>query len=133
MTDELDRHYALLEERVRARTKQLEAAKIQAESANEAKTVFIANISHELRTPLNGILGMTAIAMAETDMQKVQNSLKLIFRSGELLLHILTELLTFSKNVLKRTKLEERDFSVMDIALQIKSIFGCLLYTSRCV
>ena len=126
MTDELDRHYALLEERVRARTKQLEAAKIQAESANEAKTVFIANISHELRTPLNGILGMTAIAMAETDMQKVQNSLKLIFRSGELLLHILTELLTFSKNVLKRTKLEERDFSVMDIALQIKSIFGKL-------
>ncbi|CDO91689.1 unnamed protein product [Kluyveromyces dobzhanskii CBS 2104] len=126
MTDELDRHYALLEERVHARTKQLEAAKIQAESANEAKTVFIANISHELRTPLNGILGMTAIAMAETDMQKVQNSLKLIFRSGELLLHILTELLTFSKNVLKRTKLEEREFSVMDIALQIKSIFGKL-------
>ncbi|BAP71492.1 osmosensing histidine protein kinase SLN1 [Kluyveromyces marxianus] len=126
MTDELDRHYALLEERVRARTKQLEAAKIQAEFANEAKTVFIANISHELRTPLNGILGMTAIAMAETDMQKVQNSLKLIFRSGELLLHILTELLTFSKNVLKRTKLEERDFSVMDIALQVKSIFGKL-------
>lgn len=126
MTDELDRHYALLEERVRARTKQLEAAKIQAESANEAKTVFIANISHELRTPLNGILGMTAIAMAETDIDKVQSSLKLIFRSGELLLHILTELLTFSKNVLKRTKLEERDFSILDIALQIKSIFGKL-------
>ncbi|SSD61523.1 related to Osmosensing histidine protein kinase SLN1 [Saccharomycodes ludwigii] len=126
MTDELDRHYALLEDRVRARTKQLEHAKIEAESANEAKTVFIANISHELRTPLNGILGMTAIAMAEKDMDKVQNSLKLIFRSGELLLHILTELLTFSKNVLKRTKLEERDFLLEDVALQIKSIFGKL-------
>lgn len=126
MTDELDRHYALLEDRVRARTKQLEAAKIEAEAANEAKTVFIANISHELRTPLNGILGMTAIAMAENDIQKVKNSLKLIFRSGELLLHILTELLTFSKNVLKRTKLEERNFSIIDIALQVKSIFGKL-------
>ncbi|QHS73875.1 histidine kinase [Saccharomyces paradoxus] len=124
MTDALDQHYALLEDRVRARTKQLEAAKIEAEAANEAKTVFIANISHELRTPLNGILGMTAISMEETDVSKIRNSLKLIFRSGELLLHILTELLTFSKNVLQRTKLEKRDFCITDVALQIKSIFG---------
>lgn len=124
MTDALDQHYALLEDRVRARTKQLEAAKIQAEAANEAKTVFIANISHELRTPLNGILGMTAISMEETDIAKIRNSLKLIFRSGELLLHILTELLTFSKNVLKRTALEKRNFCITDVALQIKSIFG---------
>lgn len=124
MTDALDQHYALLEDRVRARTKQLEAAKIEAEKANEAKTVFIANISHELRTPLNGILGMTAISMEEEDMSKIRNSLKLIFRSGELLLHILTELLTFSKNVLQRTKLEKRNFCITDVALQIKSIFG---------
>ncbi|QLQ81966.1 hypothetical protein HG537_0G02200 [Torulaspora globosa] len=124
MTDALDQHYALLEDRVRARTKQLEAAKIEAEAANEAKTVFIANISHELRTPLNGILGMTAISMEERDIGKIHNSLKLIFRSGELLLHILTELLTFSKNVLQRTKLEKRDFNITDVALQIKSIFG---------
>lgn len=124
MTDALDQHYALLEDRVRARTRQLEAAKIEAEAANEAKTVFIANISHELRTPLNGILGMTAISMEERDVDKVQNSLKLIFRSGELLLHILTELLTFSKNVLQRTKLEKRDFNITDVALQIKSIFS---------
>lgn len=124
MTDALDQHYALLEDRVRARTKQLEAAKIEAEAANEAKTVFIANISHELRTPLNGILGMTAISMEETDITKIRNSLKLIFRSGELLLHILTELLTFSKNVLKRTALEKRNFCITDVALQIKSIFG---------
>lgn len=124
MTDALDEHYALLEDRVRARTKQLEAAKIEAEAANEAKTVFIANISHELRTPLNGILGMTAISMEETDIDKIQSSLKLIFRSGELLLHILTELLTFSKNVLQRTKLEKRDFNITDVVMQIKSIFG---------
>lgn len=126
MTDDLDRQYSQLEDRVRARTKQLEAAKIQAEAANEAKTVFIANISHELRTPLNGILGMTAIAMTEKDQDKIQDSLKLIFRSGELLLHILTELLTFSKNSLKRSKLEKSDFTTMEVALQVKSIFGKL-------
>lgn len=131
MTLELDRQYSHLEDRVRARTKELEAAKVQAdmarqqaEKANEAKTVFIANISHELRTPLNGILGMTSVAMSEKDLDKIQNSLELIFRSGELLLHILIQLLTFSKNQLDKSKLQKKNFLVIEVASQIKSIFG---------
>ncbi|ODV95900.1 hypothetical protein PACTADRAFT_49337 [Pachysolen tannophilus NRRL Y-2460] len=126
MTDELDRQYTHLEDRVRERTRELEKAKIEAESANEAKTVFISQISHELRTPLNGILGLCSVCMSETDINTIQESLKLVFRSGELLLHILTELLTFSKNTLKKSKLENRDFKILDIAWQIKSIFGKL-------
>lgn len=131
MTLELDRQYTHLEDRVRARTKELEAAKVQAdmarqqaEKANEAKTVFIANISHELRTPLNGILGMTSVAMSETDIDKIQNSLELIFRSGELLLHILIQLLTFSKNQLDKSKLQKKNFQVIEIVSQINSIFA---------
>ncbi|VEU20240.1 DEKNAAC101188 [Brettanomyces naardenensis] len=131
MTEELDRQYAHLEDRVRARTRELEAAKVQAdtarqqaEAANEAKTVFIANISHELRTPLNGILGMTSIAMAEKDTKKIQSSLELIFRSGELLLHILTQLLTFSKNQLDKSKLQKNNFMLIEVASQIHSIFN---------
>ncbi|QPG77100.1 hypothetical protein FOA43_004503 [Brettanomyces nanus] len=130
MTEELDKQYAHLEDRVRARTKELEIAKIQADSArqqaeaaNEAKTVFIANISHELRTPLNGILGMTSIAMAEKESKKIQSSLELIFRSGELLLHILTQLLTFSKNQLDKSKPQKKNFMIIEVASQIKSIF----------
>lgn len=131
MTLELEKQYTHLEDRVRARTKELEAAKVQADSArkqaedaNEAKTVFIANISHELRTPLNGILGMTSVAMTEEDPSKIQSSLDLIFRSGELLLHILTQLLTFSKNQLDKSKLQKKNFLMVDVALQIYSIFG---------
>ncbi|KAG7926753.1 hypothetical protein KL925_003038 [Ogataea polymorpha] len=131
MTEELDLQYAHLEDRVRARTKELEVAKIQAdaarqqaEAANEAKTVFIANISHELRTPLNGILGMTSVAMAETDVDRIHSSLELIFRSGELLLHLLTQLLTFSKNQLQRSKLQKRTFQISELASQTESIFG---------
>lgn len=131
MTEELETQYRFLEERVRMRTRELEASKIEAESANEAKTVFIANISHELRTPLNGILGMTAIAMEEKDRSRIDESLKLIYRSGELLLHILTELLTYSKNTLNRSKLEPIDFKVPHVADQVMSVFGNLAQDQR--
>ncbi|EGW34528.1 uncharacterized protein SPAPADRAFT_134241 [Spathaspora passalidarum NRRL Y-27907] len=131
MTEELDKQYTHLEDRVKLRTKELEASKIEAEAANEAKTVFIANISHELRTPLNGILGMTSIAMEEEDQTRIQDSLKLIHRSGELLLHILTELLTYSKNTLNRSKLEKSNFQILEIVYQIKSIFNKLAQDQR--
>lgn len=131
MTEELEKQYTHLEDRVRSRTKELEASKIEAEAANEAKTVFIANISHELRTPLNGILGMTSIAMDETDQLQIQDSLKLIHRSGELLLHILTELLTYSKNTLNRSKLERSNFQILEILYQVRSIFGKLTVDQR--
>lgn len=131
MTEELDRQYTHLEDRVKLRTKELEALKLEAEAANEAKTIFIANISHELRTPLNGILGMTSIAMDEPDNSRIQDSLKLIHRSGELLLHILTELLTYSKNSLNRSKLEKSHFQILEIVDQVQSIFGKLAIDQR--
>lgn len=131
MTGELEKQYSHLEDRVKMRTKELEASKVEAEAANEAKTVFIANISHELRTPLNGILGMTSIAMEETDQGQIQDSLKLIHRSGELLLHILTELLTFSKNTLNRAKLEKSNFQILEVVHQVRSIFGKLALDQR--
>lgn len=131
MTEELEKQYTHLEDRVKQRTKELEASKIEAEAANEAKTVFIANISHELRTPLNGILGMTSIAMEETDHLQIQDSLKLIHRSGELLLHIFTELLTYSKNTLNRSKLEKSNFQILEVAHQVKSIFGKVALDQR--
>ncbi|QRG38747.1 hypothetical protein FDK38_003165 [Candidozyma auris] len=131
MTAELEKQYTHLEDRVKMRTKELEASKIEAEAANESKTIFIANISHELRTPLNGILGMTSIAMDDDDPSSIHDSLKLIHRSGELLLHILTELLTYSKNTLNRSKLEKSNFQVLEILYQIKSIFGKLALDQR--
>ena len=43
--------------RIAERTDALEAAKLTAERANEAKSTFLATMSHEIRTPMNGIIG----------------------------------------------------------------------------
>ncbi|KAK9387481.1 hypothetical protein V1515DRAFT_600762 [Lipomyces mesembrius] len=123
MTEELRKQYEHLEDRVRERTQELEAAKMQAEAANEAKSVFIANITHELRTPLNGILGMTAVSLTETNPHRIQKSLNIIHKSGELLLHLLTDLLIFSRNQLGKMPLEEKEFRLMEIVSQLKAIF----------
>ncbi len=124
MSEELVMQYERLEERVRERTQELELSKKAAEAANESKTLFIANISHELKTPLNGILGMTAVCMQEEDQTKIKRSLGIIYKSGDLLLHLLTDLLTFSKNKFgQQLTLDEREFRLADISSQILSIF----------
>ena len=124
MSDELMMQYERLEERVQERTRELELSKKAAEAANESKTLFIANISHEFRTPLNAILGLTAVCMEEAEMTKIQRSLGIIYKSGDLLLHLLTDLLTFSKNQMgQQLTLEEKEFRLGDIGAQILSIF----------
>lgn len=124
MSDELMTQYARLEERVAERTQELEISKKAAEAANESKTLFIANISHELKTPLNGILGMCAVCMGEDDLDRIKKSLQVVYKSGDLLLHLLNDLLTFSKNQIGQSlSLEEKEFSLSDVQSQIKTIF----------
>jgi osomolarity two-component system sensor histidine kinase SLN1 len=124
MADELMIQYTRLEERVAERTRELETAKKAAETANESKTLFIANISHELKTPLNGILGMCAVCMGEDDLPRIKKSLQVVYKSGDLLLHLLNDLLTFSKNEVDQAiRLDEKEFSLADIKSQILTIF----------
>lgn len=124
MTDELMLQYESLEAKVAERTRELEISKKAAEAANESKTLFIANISHELKTPLNGILGMCAVCMGEDDLPRIKRSLQVVYKSGDLLLHLLNDLLTFSKNQIgQQLSLEEREFGLADIKIQILTIF----------
>ncbi|KAL2759023.1 hypothetical protein ACRALDRAFT_2098084 [Sodiomyces alcalophilus JCM 7366] len=124
MSDELVKQYTSLDDKVAERTMELEISKKAAEAANESKTLFIANLSHELKTPLNGILGMCAVCMEETDIVRIKQSLKTLYKSGELLLHLLEDLLSFSKNQIGRqVSLEEKEFRLADIRTQVLSIF----------
>ena len=124
MSDELAMQYERLEERVKMRTAELEKSKKAAEAANESKTLFIANISHELKTPLNGILGLTTVCMNEDDLGRIRSTLNTIYKSGDLLLHLLTDLLTFSKNeVGQQLSIDEADFRLNDLSSQLLPTF----------
>ncbi|KUI74092.1 Two-component system protein B [Cytospora mali] len=124
MSDELLKQYTSLDQKVAERTQELEISKKAAEAANESKTLFIANISHELKTPLNGIMGMCAVCMEEDDIVRIKQSLKTLYKSGDLLLHLLEDLLSFSKNQIgHQISLEEREFRLGEIRSQILSIF----------
>ncbi|KXS98347.1 hypothetical protein AC578_4651 [Pseudocercospora eumusae] len=125
MSDELYVQYTRLEERVRQRTIELEHSKKAAEAANESKTLFVANVSHELKTPLNGILGMCAVCMEEDDPSRLKQSLGIIYKSGDLLLRTLSDLLTFSTNQVGHQvlKLDEKEFFLRDLESQVFAIF----------
>lgn len=59
----LQASYADLEDKVAARTRDLERANQHLETANQHKSQFLANMSHELRTPLHAVLGYTQLIL----------------------------------------------------------------------
>jgi PAS domain S-box-containing protein len=78
----------------------LREAKEEAESANQAKSLFLANISHELRTPMHGILGFSSLgieSVATATPEKLSRCFQQIEKSGHTLLALLNDLLDLAK------------------------------------
>jgi PAS domain S-box-containing protein len=99
-------------------------AKEAAETANHAKSAFLATMSHEIRTPLNGVLGMAQAMEGQTTDEAQRERLTVIRKSGESLLALLNDVLDLSKIEAGKLELEEADFEVDELARGVEEAFA---------
>ncbi len=108
-----------LEDKIAARTEQLEEALGKAEAANLAKGSFIANMSHEIRTPMNAIMGMTYLLQRGDLPSEQLERVRTVSQAAEHLLQIINNILDLSKIEAGMFSLQSEDFDLPALLEQV--------------
>ena len=127
----------LLEKKVAERTRKLDHSRQklgqamvnlrkmarEADQANRAKSQFLANMSHEIRTPLNGIIGCAELMLASDDPAECRSLARLCLDESEHLLHLINNVLDYSKIEAGKIQLEKKPFNLEQL---IESVLSAL-------
>jgi PAS domain S-box-containing protein len=100
----------------------LRAAMTTAETANRAKSDFLAAMSHEIRTPLNGVLGMATVLAGRLSDPAEQSMVRVIRDSGEHLLGVINDILDLAKIEAGRLVLDPRPIQLAEILTRVASL-----------
>ena len=111
----------------------LNDARSDAEAANEAKSMFLANVSHELRTPLNAIIGYSEMLQdelsdgTEIDRDQFNHDLTTIIFSGRQLLALINDILDLSKIETGKMSVSVEPFNAAGLVVQVCDALSPLL------
>lgn len=104
--------------------KELEARRLEAESASIAKSQFLATMSHEIRTPMNGVMGMLELLLRGNLGAQQERHALIAQESAQNLMRIINDVLDFSKIEAGQVELESIAFNTSDLIRHAVSLMA---------